>query len=205
MQTLADMMTSTNIDALNEFIDAHYPYDLDKFVFPNIDTEFKEFFMKNIPEALSNLIHDDSYIVLRMVKPGSTARNYEFHFDAYKETILVPLMGSEATLNGDLLIYKNARKTPQNIFVQVTQKFLYQNRLALSFFKKPRNVKRFFNRISVKKGSIFIFDGVRCLHGNLPITEGERRTVLIHNKKIFSRSFVTRCIEQYSQYKVSKK
>lgn len=205
MLTENDVIPHANIDLFNEYIDVNYPFEREKFVFPNINPEFEKFFVKNLPEGLLKYINPESYIVLRMVKPGSTARNYEFHFDAYEETVVVPLMGSDAELNGDLLICKNTRKTPGNIFLHVVQKFLYQNTLALNYFKKSENIKKIFTRISVKRGSIFVFDGVRCLHGNLPISSGERRTILIHNRKLFNRSFITKCIEQYSQYVVLKK
>jgi hypothetical protein len=201
MQQFENVLSDEQIGKLNNFIDQHYSYDKFMFVFPNKNPEFKAFLIQNISPQLKTFINDESYITLRMVNNQSHGQEYQFHFDTYEETVLVPLIGSDSEFNGDLLINQNTRGNPSNIFAHVFGKLLYQNRVVLFFLKKMMN--KFFKRISVKPGSIFQFNGAVCLHGNMPIS-GERRTVLIHNKKLFKDSKLTEAVEAFSQYRVAK-
>ena len=201
MEVLKEYMPAGNIAEINNFIDAHYPYQQAKFVFPNQDPVFRDFFVKAAPVEIQKFIHPDTYIVLRMIKPGGATHAYDFHFDNYEHTVLVPLMNSDAHFNGDLLVRENLRTTPTNIVVQILQKLLFQNTLALALFRKWGREEKFFTRIRTKPGDAFAFDGARSLHGNMPVEEGERRTVLIHNKRLLKGSKVMERIEQYSQYR----
>ncbi len=202
MVALDNVLSSDQIQKINAFADSNYPYEKFMFVFPNLNPEFKKFFLANISDEIRRYVNEDSYIVLRMVNAESHGQEHQFHFDTYEETILIPLVGSDAAENGDLLINSNTRKSPRGPISHVIGKLLFQNPIAAYFLK--RNMTKRFKRISVKPGGLFQFNGAVCLHGNMPLKSGQRRTVLIHNKKLFKHSKLTHAVESFSQYRVAK-
>lgn len=202
MEPLSNCMTPEVIAKINHFIDENFPYQDAKFVFQ--DPKFRDFFVANISPEIRAYIKPESYIVLRMIKPRGGVHAYDFHFDNYAQTILVPLMTPDAHQNGDLLLRHHTRGAPRFILMHIWQKFLFQNTLALKLWSWLATKERFFRRVRVKPGSALVFDGSRSLHGNMPVQAGERRSVLIHNQKLFSGSKAVEWIEGYSQYRKQK-
>jgi hypothetical protein len=205
MELFKNDISQETTNKINDFIDKNYPYQDSLWVFPNLNPEFFNFFREQCPDFADKYITDDCYIVLRLVKPGCLERAYEFHFDQYQKTVVVPLMKGESTMNGDLLIQENARKTPSNIWIQLVQKALYQCSPMRAFFKRCASKHRRFTRVDIPVGHSAIFNGITSLHGNLPVLDSERRTILIHSEKLFEHSPITRYIESFSQFAVLKK
>ena len=150
-------------------------------------------------EFMKNYLFDDSYIVVRCVKTADTKRCYESHFDNYKETFVIPLLIPTDGLKGELNAWFFARREPKNIIEHILTKALYQNALFRYFIRKYLQHK--FVKIEANPGDVAFFDGFTTLHYNNPV-EGERRSILIHNKKPFQNSFAVNLIESFSKYHV---
>jgi hypothetical protein len=147
-------------------------------------------------------IKDESYIVTRKVNKENSKVAFRPHFDNYSSTLLIPLKVPDSNLNGDIILWENSRKTPGNVLSHFFSKLLFQNPMATKRFVKMFNQKKKFVRHSIKPGDFAHFDGFVGLHFNLNVDSGERMSLLIHNNKKFSNTFIVRMIEKYSQYSV---
>lgn len=156
---------------------------------------------KDIPEIFNSL-KEDSYIVTRKVNKANSKVAFCPHFDNYSSTILIPLKVPDSVLNGDIILWENARKTPGNVISHMMSKLFFQNKIATKKLVKMFNEGKKFTRHSVKPGSFVHFDGFVGLHFNLNVDSGERMSLLIHNDKKFANTFIVRMIEKYSQYSV---
>ena len=133
------------------------------------------------------------YKVLRVVTGKKSRKvSLDYHFDAHALTLLVPIYipNRKMSDNGNLLIYKNLRKLHKNLFLNILQKLFYQS----YFFSKLLNFRLFKNffgeqTLNLIPGNIYIFNGFRTLHTNLPVhPEDVRATILIHYHDIFFHS-----------------
>ena len=127
------------------------------------------------------------------------------HFDNYSSTFLIPLKVPDSKLNGDIILWENARKTPGNVISHMISKLYFQNSVMTKKLVKMFNENKKFIRHSVKPGSFVHFDGFVGLHFNLNVDSGERMSLLIHNDKKFADTFIVKMIEKYSQYSVKAK
>ena len=159
---------------------------------------------KDIPEIFNSL-KEDSYIVTRKVNKANSKVAFCPHFDNYSSTILIPLKVPDSALNGDIILWENARKTPGNVISHMISKLFFQNKIATKKLVKMFNEGKKFIRHSVKPGSFVHFDGFVGLHFNLNVDSGERMSLLIHNDKKFANTFIVKMIEKYSQYSVKAK
>ena len=159
------------------------------------------FFFKRIEEILKNIIIEYNfsignnqrlYKVLRVVTGRKSNKvSLDYHFDAHVLTLLIPIYIPSRLMsdNGNLVIYKNLRKLHQNLILNILQKIIYQN-----FFSKLLNFsfwKKFFGEqiLELVPGNIYIFNGFRTLHTNLPIhPEDVRATILVHYHDVFNES-----------------
>ena len=144
----------------------------------------------------------DSYIVTRKVNKTNSKVAFRPHFDNYSSTLLIPLKVPDSNLNGDIILWENARKTPGNVFSHFLSKLFFQNPISTPQLVKMFNKNKKFVRHSVKPGSVAHFDGFVGLHFNLNVDSGERMSLLIHNNKKFANTFIVKMIEKYSQYSV---
>ncbi len=156
---------------------------------------------QDIPEIYDSL-KEDSYIVTRKVNKTNSKVAFRPHFDNYSSTILIPLKVPASNLNGDLILWENARKTPGNVFLHMISKLFFQNPVATKRLVKLFHENKKFKRCSVKPGSFVQFDGFVGLHFNLNVDSEERMSLLIHNNKKFANTFIVKMIEKYSQYSV---
>ncbi len=159
-------------------------------------------FFKKIENILKNVIkayklpirsNERLYKVLRVVTGKKSNKvSLDYHFDAHALTLLIPIYipNRPKSDNGNLLIYKNLRELHKNLILNILQKIFYQN----YFFSKLLNFnfwKKFFGEQTLKliPKNIYIFNGFRTLHTNLPVhPEDIRATILVHYHDIFYES-----------------
>ena len=169
--------------------------------------DYKEFLnqlriiFKDIPEIFNSL-KEDSYIVTRKVNKANSKVAFCPHFDNYSSTILIPLKVPDSKLNGDIILWENARRTPGNVISHMISKLFFQNKIATKKLVKMFSGNKKFVRHSVKPGSFVHFDGFVGLHFNLNVDSGERMSLLIHKNKKFANTFIMKMIEKDSQYSV---
>jgi hypothetical protein len=203
MQYYSKTIPDETLEKLTDFLEAQHKINA-TFSFHQDNSKFlsdlKEIF-KNIPEV-RDLIKEDSYIVTRKVNKGNSKVAFRPHFDNYSSTLLIPLKVPDSVLNGDIILWENARRTPGNVLSHFFSKLLFQNPVATKRLVKMFQQNKKFVRYSVKPGDFVHFDGFTGLHFNLNVDSGERMSLLIHNNKKFANSFIVRMIEKYSQYSV---
>lgn len=203
METYPNAIPKETLEKLTTFLEAQHKINA-TFSFHQDNSKFlselKEIF-KNIPE-IRDLIKDDSYIVTRKVNKANSKVAFRPHFDNYSSTLLIPLKVPESTLNGDIILWENARGTPGNVISHFISKLIFQNPVATKRLVKMFQQNKKFVRHYVKPGSFVHFDGFTGLHFNLNVDSGERMSLLIHNNKKFANTFIVKMIEKYSQYSV---
>ena len=159
-----------------------------KVIRDKIETVIKKF---NFVNENNDSFH--SYKALRVIKNNRIKRQVrDFHFDSHILTILIPIYipNRKKSENGHLMMSSKLRRQTKNIFINIFQKFLYQNKILFHltkyiWFQKKLN----FVKILLKPKSIFIFNGFTNLHGNLEIYQGDTRaTFLIHVFDLFKDS-----------------
>ena len=215
-------------EILKNFVDNKIIENKNKsfFLTSSTNSDIDAFFKNNwdIKEKIENTIKrfnfvkktDDnyeSYKCLRVLK-NSRIKNQvrDFHFDSHILTILIPIYipNREGSENGHLMMSPKLRSETKNIFMNIFQKFFYQNRILshltkYAWFQKKINLKK----IILKPKSIFIFNGFTNLHGNLEIYEGDTRaTLLIHAYDLFKNSklvSLNRNIRIFSEKRIIKK
>jgi hypothetical protein len=180
------------------------------FAFHDKDSDFFVGLKDVVKEItfLNDRINENSYVVTRRAFPTDAEISYGFHFDNYESTILVPLKVPSSELSGDIVVWENARKKPSNVITHVITKLFFQNPVTYYFLKKLYEKKskfQKFKRFSLKPGDFLHFDGFVNLHFNLPVGSEERLSLLIHNEKIFEKSFIVKLIEIYSRFTVRAK
>ncbi len=193
---------------LKEFVDKKINHNNDKsfFLTSKTNSELDIFFQNNkdLRDKIEMVIkkfdfvnenNDSSYSYkcLRVIKNSRIKRQIrDFHFDSHILTILIPIYipDRKNSENGHLMMSPKLRKQTKNIFLNIIQKFFYQNRILFhltkyKWFQKKMN----FVKILLKPKSIFIFNGFTNLHGNLEIYQGDTRaTFLIHVFDLFKDS-----------------
>lgn len=203
MKTYSNVIPSETLEKLKAYLEAQHKVNA-TFSFHQDNSKFlaelKEIF-KNIPEV-HDRIKDDSYIVTRKVNKENSKVAFRPHFDNYSSTLLIPLKVPDSLLNGDIILWENARRTPGNVISHFISKLFFQNPMATKRLVKMFHANKKFTRHSVKPGSFVHFDGFTGLHFNLNVDSGERMSLLIHNNKKFSNTFLVKMIEKYSQYSV---
>ena len=160
---------------------------LNNYTLGNLDQ--KESF-KNIIEKIfefENLKFEykDKYRVLRILNgKESDSDNKNFHFDGYHLTCMFPLIiphGKEKD-NGNFFLIPNLRKIFKNKILNLTVKFLYQNKLAKLFYKTSL-FTFFFKPLEIKPlpDSLFIFRGFNSLHGSGNLGKNKKRVTLLYH------------------------
>lgn len=141
--------------------------------------------------------------VLRCVQGSSGLRESNaFHFDASLVTALVPIfIPQEGDQRGDLLMFPNLRMIRSNVFFNVIEKAIFQNRWGRSVvlvlmqwgWLRPTTLR-------IVPGNIYFFWGYRSLHANEPCDPAARRaTAVLHFGDPHSESLTTRMILKLNQ------
>lgn len=117
--------------------------------------------------------------VVRVVKQKSSEK-YRTHFDSHLYTLVVPLKTSdlEEQFKGQLYLAPNLRTQPKFDMVNVFQKILafrWKGESGFNRLKKLNKIKVF----DLQVGQAILFNGSRCLHGNLANESDATRITLI--------------------------
>lgn len=155
-------------------------------------------YLTNHPK-IRKYIREDTYIVIRCVKNTDKHRQYESHFDNYKETFVIPLLIPQSQPKGELMAWFNARRNPKSFIEHFFTKAFFQNRF-FRFFMKKYLLNR-FKLLQINPGDVASFDGFTTLHFNFPVSD-ERRSILIHNEKAYSNSILGKMIDELSRLNV---
>ena len=196
----SNIIENSFISELNAEIN-RIPYEKSMWLF---ETDNSVLFSKirsylSFHPAIKNHIRDDTYIVIRCVKNTDKHRQYESHFDNYKETFVIPLLIPERQPKGELMAWFNARRIPKSFIEHFITKALFQNRF-FRFFMKKYFLNR-FKLLQINPGDVASFDGFTTLHFNFPVSD-ERRSILIHNEKAYSTNIFGKMIDELSRLNV---
>ena len=101
--------------------------------------------------------------------------------------------------NGDLLIRTEVRKPTSSIVLYMFTKLLWTNPLTWMVLRIPFIRNRFFTRISLHAGDLMQFDGETTYHGNLAVSSGMRRSILIHHDPLFADSAITKLFHKINK------
>jgi hypothetical protein len=123
------------------------------------------------------------YTILRCLQ-GITGQNnsYNFHYDSYVLTALLPIVIPEDGPSGDLLIVPSTRPIRSLYFLNVFDKMMVDNKISQIFLRKD-SVRQKLGAISLKiyPGNLYFFWGYRSIHTNEPChTDKLRATALFH-------------------------
>jgi hypothetical protein len=105
------------------------------------------------------------------------------HLDRHLLTILILMQLSKGeNQNGDLIVYE---RPPSSLGLRLLKRvflFIEQNLPLIArrlFIRRDLDRGR-CSRIGVTPGNVYSFHGSRFMHANLDVSEGERRSLLIH-------------------------
>ena len=135
---------------------------------------------------------DDAYVVIRSVTEKGALAAQCWHFDNFRTTTLVVLRSTTGTDNGDLLVRSDLRGEPRSLFFYVLTKLFWTNPLTWLVLRIKFFRDKFFTRVPLEAGDVLVFDGGTTYHGNLPITLGMRRSILIHSDPLFADAAITK-------------
>jgi hypothetical protein len=149
--------------------------------------------------TIKKYIHDDTYIVIRCVRNTDMHRQYESHFDNYKQTFVLPLLIPQHQPKGELMAWFGARRHPKFFIEHFFTKAFFQNRFFRFFMKKY--LLNHFKLLEINPGDIASFDGFTTLHFNFPVSD-ERRSILIHNEQAYPNNIFGKMIDELSRLNV---
>lgn len=186
--------------ALNQAVDAASEGGSFEILIPpqstNVLEEFKEPLLRACPEIDWR---DDSYVVIRSVTDKGNRAAQCWHFDNLRKTALIVLASTDGAENGDILMRSNLRASPKSLFWYAATKLFWTNPLTWLILRIPAVRNRFFTRVPLIAGDVMVFDGSTAYHGNLPISQGMRRSILVHNDQLFPNSIITRIFHQLNK------
>jgi hypothetical protein len=135
--------------------------------------------------AAETTVAEDTLHSLRCVDHHMPWQSHLRHHDSHWLTLLIPLqLAQGAGRNGDLVLYKMRRESVSTLpnMIYKTWLVIQQNRhFRIRRRQTYRDLKRGrCRRIACKPGNVYAFNGFLCLHANLDIESGERRSLLIH-------------------------
>lgn len=194
------------VDEINAAIDASYKTETFDILMPPESEDLLGPFKERLRKECDAIeFKEKTFMVLRMVSSKGNKASQAFHFDNYKKTTLVVLKSSEGENNGDLLVRDELRRFPTNIVSYMFTKLFWTNPISWFFLRLKPIRDRFFKRVELKGGDVFDFDGTTVFHGNLPVENGLRRTILIHNEPMFENSFITKLFHKLNKLYLYKK
>lgn len=164
------------------------------------DTDFKSFMTSLSKQALKREVLDtESLNVLRVVSgKESDSQSFKFHYDAYAVTALIPIIipNDEIESSGHLVSFPNMRKLRSSFFINLIEKFIFQNRFMRNVLSKKilSNLDKYV--YVIKPGNIYLFWGYRTLHANLQVGPLlNRATLLYHMGDVHPKSALDRFIK----------
>jgi hypothetical protein len=147
--------------------------------------------VKDLLEQVASTLRPDAgfdsevYNVLRIIAgPSGSDGACQFHYDATVLTMLVPLFipEGEPTASGELVTFPAHRPYRRFVLTNLLDKAFWQNAWAWRRTERRvrANLAQHVQRL--KPGNIYLFEGYRTLHGNLPCAPNSlRATMLLHH------------------------
>ena len=157
--------------------------------------------MRRIATGLSGgpelAARSEIYNVLRVIAGKDSPKTaFEFHYDATVVTAVVPIFIPDGAphASGDLVAIPNLRPMRGSSIVNVLEKTFMQNPIAWKIESKIFGKKsKYF--LKLVPGSIYLFNGYRTFHANLPSDAGAKRaTLLMHFGDPHANSFLNRTV-----------
>ncbi len=152
---------------------------LDDFGFSEILTP-KLFEMAKLYFDYSGLL-SDQYHIVRNVFPNQVSESYRGHFDSHLFTLIIPLNipQNNSFDNGQLAFFPKIRGVPNNEVLNLIQKIYFKKYNSADGFKKLSLKKKILHENFLNYQPL-IFIGLTTFHGNLPISNCYRQTLLSH-------------------------
>lgn len=145
----------------------------------------------------------DVFNVLRIIA-GSRGGDgsCQFHYDSSVVTMVVPLFipEGEPAASGELLAMPAHRPYRRSVLTNVAEKIVVQNRWAWQ--RTERHARAILDQTMQRltPGNLYLFEGYRTLHGNLPCAPGSlRATMLLHHGDPHGDSALLRAIRAMRQ------
>ncbi len=184
---------SETVRALNDAIDSVSDGDSFEMLIPPKTTNILEVYKDTLKQQCPKIVWNaDSFVVTRTATERGNRAAQCWHFDNFRKTTLIVLKSNEGEKNGDILIRKNLRKAPTNIWSTMLTKVFWTNPVTWFVLRIPAIRDSFFTRVPLVAGDVMIFDGAVIYHGNLPIHAGTRRSILIHDGPVFKDAWITK-------------
>ncbi|KND47928.1 MAG: hypothetical protein AB199_04190 [Parcubacteria bacterium C7867-004] len=181
------------IRSINEAVDAASDGESFEMLIPPKTTAFLAPFKTTLNQQCNAINWDaDSFVVTRTTTEKGNRAAQCFHFDNFRKTTLIVLKSGDAALNGDILIRNGLRKSPKSLWPTMVTKIFWTNPVTWAFLRIPFIRDRFFTRVPLVAGDVMVFDGSTTYHGNLPLSAGVRRSILIHEDPLFKDAFITK-------------
>ena len=125
----------------------------------------------------------DFYQILRCLA-GRSARSHSlrFHYDSYLVSALIPIIIPREGNPGDLIIARQKRNVRKFYATNLMDKILTDNPASQMVMRRlAARGERYFKRIHLTPGDLYLFWGYRSLHTNEPCDEGNiRSTAILH-------------------------
>lgn len=139
-----------------------------------------------------------------MTKKGNKASQC-WHFDNQRKTILIVLRSGTGEENGDIMVRQDLRRHTDSSLMYALTKLFWTNPLSWFILRRKLIRDKFFTRISLQAGDVMVFDGSTTFHGNLPVSSGMRRSILIHSDNLFENAFITKLFHALNKIYLHKK
>lgn len=123
------------------------------------------------------------YQLLRcLTGKGMTEHSFNFHYDSYLVTALIPIVIPDHGRPGDLYVLANTRGVRRSYLANLVDKILLGNRVSQACLRWLADRRpRLFTRITMVPGNLYLFWGYRSIHANEPCDPGTvRATALYH-------------------------
>lgn len=188
------------ISGINRAVDSASDGDNFEILIPPKSKDVLKDFKNALLSQCEDIHWDDkTYVVIRTVTDKGNRAAQCWHFDNLRKTTLVVLRSTEGADNGDLLVRSDLRGEPKSLLWYVITKIFWTNPIAWMILRMPFIRDRFFTRVPLMAGDVMNFDGSTTYHGNLPITSGVRRSILIHNDPLFEDSVITKLFHKLNK------
>jgi hypothetical protein len=123
------------------------------------------------------------YQLLRcLTGKGMNEHSFNFHYDSYLITALIPIVIPTTGRPGDLYILPNTRPVRKTYAGNLLDKLFLDNKIRQKRLRRrAENRPSSFTRISMVPGNLYLFWGYRSIHTNEPCDPGTvRATALYH-------------------------
>jgi len=150
-----------------------------------IETFCRRVSRQRFSEAFLRPPSEETVSYFRCANALSDSDSHKRHFDSYLMTILIPIkLADTEENNGDLIIYKSDKHAAGTIKNMLRKTFTKVDQLMPAVYRKKKTIRQLDKkeciRVPCELGNIYFFNGYSMKHCNLSVSDGERRSLLIH-------------------------